>query len=126
MVDCRWIENRQGVMDFTRNLPEDLQVIFFGVIIFVLALALFEFILIAGKLPPLIVGGLSLTAGGGLSNLIDRLMNGGRVVYFIAVKPSFTHFVIFNYADIAIFSGAILLLFCTLRYSLQGIYARTS
>ena len=54
--------------------------------------------------------GLSLIAGGSIGNQIDRLLNGGAVVDFMSVGIGQIRTGIFNLADIAILTGAFVLL----------------
>jgi len=54
---------------------------------------------------------LALVAGGGLSNLIDRLVYDGRVTDFLNVGIGSLRTGIFNLADTAILAGALLLIF---------------
>jgi signal peptidase II len=49
--------------------------------------------------------------GGGLGNLIDRMMNDGRVVDFVSLGVGSLRTGIMNVADVAVFAGAMLLLF---------------
>ena len=50
--------------------------------------------------------GLLLALGGGIGNLVDRIVQGGRVTDFI--EPLFVRFAVFNLADVAIVLGAAL------------------
>ncbi len=52
---------------------------------------------------------LALVAGGGVSNVIDRILRGGRVVDFLNVGIGSVRTGIFNLADVAILAGVILL-----------------
>ena len=60
---------------------------------------------------PLIVLGISLILGGGFSNLIDRVVNNGKVVDFMNVGIGGLRTGIFNVADVAIMAGPVVLLF---------------
>jgi len=51
----------------------------------------------------------ALVLGGGVSNLLDRLFNEGRVIDFMMVKVGAVHTAIFNLADVMILSGCLLL-----------------
>jgi signal peptidase II len=54
--------------------------------------------------------GLSIIAGGGLGNLIDRIFRGGRVSDFLNLGIGNFRTGIFNVADMAILAGCVLLL----------------
>jgi signal peptidase II len=66
--------------------------------------------LFARRLQPWRVVALALVAGGGISNLIDRLLYDGRVTDFLNVGIGGVRTGIFNVADMAIMAGALLLL----------------
>jgi signal peptidase II len=51
----------------------------------------------------------ALVTGGGLSNLLDRLANGGRVTDFLVLHLGPLHTGVFNIADLAITAGTVLL-----------------
>ena len=53
---------------------------------------------------------MALIAGGGTSNLLDRIMDGGRVTDFLNVGIGSLRTGIFNFADMAILAGAILVI----------------
>ena len=53
---------------------------------------------------------LSLVTGGGISNMVDRIFNEGRVIDFMNVGIGSIRTGIFNVADIAITGGAVWLL----------------
>ena len=57
-----------------------------------------------------VVLGLGLLAGGGLSNWIDRLLNGGAVTDFMVLGVGPLHTGIFNVADVAVMAGSAVLL----------------
>ena len=52
-----------------------------------------------------------LLVSGGIGNLIDRVLN-GRVVDYINLL--FMHFAVFNFADICVTVGVVLLVLCIL------------
>lgn len=76
------------------------------------ALALLLVYLTLGSAPSLL-GTLAraLIAGGGMSNLIDRLTHDGAVVDFLNIGLGSVRTGIFNLADVAIMAGVVLLLF---------------
>jgi signal peptidase II len=59
--------------------------------------------------------GLSLMAGGSIGNLIDRLLNTGAVIDFMSVGVGPIRSGIFNLADVAILTGAFILLLLILK-----------
>ena len=59
--------------------------------------------------------GLSLLAGGGAGNLIDRIAHDGRVVDFINLGLGPLRTGVFNLADVAVTTGVVLLAFSGLR-----------
>jgi signal peptidase II len=75
-----------------------------------LLIALVGASLFARRLEPWRVVALALVAGGGISNLIDRLLYNGRVTDFLNVGIGSLRTGIFNVADMAIMAGALLLL----------------
>jgi len=60
--------------------------------------------------PPALTVGAALVAGGGMGNLWDRLLGGGRVVDFLNVGLGSLRTGIFNAADLAIMAGVAVLL----------------
>ncbi len=63
---------------------------------------------------------LSCVAGGGLSNLVDRVLREGRVVDFLNVGIGRVRTGVFNVADIAITFGAIYVVWAGLRRDISG------
>ena len=52
----------------------------------------------------------ALMLGGGVSNLLDRVFNDGRVIDFMMIKVGALHTAIFNLADVMILTGCGLLI----------------
>lgn len=59
---------------------------------------------------PLSILGASLIVGGGVSNLLDRLLHNGAVVDFVSMGVGNLRTGVFNLADVAIMAGAGILL----------------
>lgn len=59
--------------------------------------------------------GLSLLAGGGIGNLIDRIFNNGAVIDFVSLGIGSLRTGIFNLADVAIVAGILMLLLWSAR-----------
>jgi signal peptidase II len=58
---------------------------------------------------------IALVIGGGLGNLIDRIVHDGRVVDFMQVGFPWLRTGVFNVADMAIMTGVGLMLLTTVR-----------
>jgi signal peptidase II len=109
LIKLEYDENHGAFLSIGENLPAPIFLSFSFVFV---AAAVFLLILGVRKqdvnLRTLI--GLSLIAGGGIGNLIDRLWNVGAVVDFMRVGIGRVHTGIFNFADVAILTGAIVVL----------------
>ena len=66
--------------------------------------------------PLLVTIAIALVIGGGLGNLIDRIVHDGRVVDFMQVGFPWLRTGVFNVADMAIMAGVGLMLFATLQH----------
>lgn len=86
---------------------------------------LLVYLLTAACMGPLLLVGLSLICGGGVSNLLDRVMFGGTVVDFVMLKLGGYRTGVFNLADVAISLGAVLVLVAALWRLLGGPCERT-
>ena len=72
---------------------------------------LFAYCLAATPANPVVLPALGIVIGGGLSNLIDRLLYGGYVVDFLNVGIGPVRTGIFNVADVFIVTGVLLFVF---------------
>jgi signal peptidase II len=66
-----------------------------------------------GKFSLLQLLAISLVAGGGIGNLIDRVTNYGWVIDFMQLQAGLLGSGIFNVADVLIFAGLVVLLITT-------------
>ena len=73
--------------------------------------------LLRGKMPPLERVAWTLVLGGGIGNLIDRVMNGVVVDY---INVLFMNFAVFNFADICVCCGVGLLILSILLDDRHG------
>lgn len=114
-LHLHYTENPGAALSIGANLPEHsrffLFVIFTG---FTLTLILL-FTVINNKLTPLKIVALSLVLGGGISNLLDRVFKGGVVVDFMVIGIGDFRTGIFNIADVAIVTGAVLFILSNTR-----------
>lgn len=109
MVRLDYTENRGAVLSFEYCLPEQWRGPVLTVAVAAFLGLLMGYLLLAAALRPLPVTALSLIWGGALSNLLDRVVFGGLVIDFLSLGWGGFRTAIFNMADAAIVSGAILL-----------------
>jgi signal peptidase II len=102
------VENPGSFLSLGASLPEHLRFTLFTAAAAVLLTGLVCAALFASLGPARIIA-LGLVAGGGISNLIDRLLYDGRVTDFLNVGIGSFRTGIFNLADMAILAGALLL-----------------
>jgi signal peptidase II len=105
------VENPGSFLSLGASLPENLRFALFTAAVAVLLMGLVYASLFARRLGPARFIALGLVAGGGVSNLIDRLIYDGRVTDFLNVGIGTFRTGIFNLADTAILAGALLLIF---------------
>jgi signal peptidase II len=104
------VENPGSFLSLGASLPQHLRFTLFTGAVAVLLIGLVGAALFAKRLGRLRFVALALVAGGGISNLIDRLMYDGRVTDFLNVGVGTLRTGIFNVADMAILFGALLLI----------------
>ena len=104
------VENPGSFLSLGASLPERFRFALFTGAVAALLIGLVAASLFARRLEAWRVIALALVAGGGISNLIDRLLYNGRVTDFLNVGIGGLRTGIFNVADMAIMAGALLLL----------------
>jgi signal peptidase II len=104
------VQNPGSFLSLGASLPENFRFALFTAAVGALLVGLVAASLFARRLQPWRVVALALVAGGGISNLIDRLLYNGRVTDFLNVGIGGVRTGIFNVADMAIMAGALLLL----------------
>lgn len=110
VVRLEHTENLGAFLSFGAELAEPMRFLLF-VVVAALGLAACLVVLFRGRRwPPGTVAGLSLIVGGGLGNLIDRLLQDGAVTDYVSVGVGPLRTGIFNLADVAILTGAFLIL----------------
>ena len=113
-----YAENPGGFLSFGAGWSPETRFWIFTVIVSVMLLGILIFALrISNQTPLLTVIAVALVMGGGLSNLIDRILNEGRVVDFIQVGIGVLRTGVFNIADMAIMTGLGLILLANLQNS---------
>jgi signal peptidase II len=102
-------ENPGSFLSLGASLPEQLRFTLFTAAVMVVLVGLVCAALFARRLSTARFVALALLAGGGISNLIDRLLYDGRVTDFLNVGIGTLRTGIFNLADMVILAGALLL-----------------
>lgn len=115
VVTLSYAENGGAMLSIGAGLPEHTRFLIFTAGVGALLAAMAGVLLFAKSLSRALVIALSLILAGGGSNLFDRLSNNGRVVDFVTLGAAGIRTGIFNVADMAIMSGASLLLFTIIR-----------
>lgn len=110
IIELIYAENPGGMLGFGDQLPEIVRFLVFEVMVGLVLIILFLFCLFKTNLGAVRVLSYILILSGGLGNLIDRLINDGKVVDFIVLGIGKLHTGIFNIADVYVSSGVILLL----------------
>ena len=108
-VHFEYVENTGAFLGLGSNLPSAARLLLF--VIFSGAGLLAAFVYLArvdglGLMPTI---GLSLLAGGGVGNLVDRISNAGAVTDFVRLGIGPLRTGIFNMADVAIVAGVLML-----------------
>ena len=111
----QYAENSGAFLSLGSSLPEPWRHLVFTVFVAIFLLALLAFLFFSRSVPKDLIILLALVCTGGLSNLIDRIAYGGRVVDFLNVGIGPLRTGIFNVADMAITGGAIFLLIDNFR-----------
>lgn len=109
-VRFEYAENPGAFLSLGSDWPEVFRVWLLPVVTAGMLAALCTFLLLKQRLPRSEFLGLSLILGGGLGNLIDRLLRDGHVTDFLNLGVGSVRTGIFNVADAAITAGALLVL----------------
>ncbi len=103
-------ENYGGMLSFGSSLSGEHRFLILTVFVAIALTGFFLFALLSKKMTTLQIISISLVLGGGLGNLIDRLLNDGAVIDFLVVGIGNVRTAVFNFADVAILLGALVLL----------------
>jgi signal peptidase II len=114
LVHWQYEENRGAMLSLGSNLSAPARFLVFTVGVGVLLAGLAVFVLARGKNFREIVAG-SLVVGGGLGNLLDRILYDGAVIDFVSVGIGPVRTGVFNAADVAVFLGVGLFVLFALR-----------
>ncbi len=106
----QYAENTGAFLSIGSGLPEFARTWLFTILSGTLLILLFVYILVNRHFARKHVFALSLILGGGTGNLIDRILNDGRVVDFMNMGIGRLRTGIFNIADVVIMTGMALIL----------------
>ncbi len=112
-------ENRGGMLSLGSDLTPDARFWLFTVSVGTLLTMLLLYATFNPEMPWQDRAAISLVAGGGIGNLIDRLAYDGAVIDFLNVGIGGLRTAIFNLADVAVLLGATALVMRVLRRMTQ-------
>ncbi len=112
----QYAENKGAFLSIGASLPENVRGLLFTVGIGAIVFGILGYLLFVPALPHATTVTLSLIAGGGFSNLIDRIAYGGYVIDFLNIGLGGLRTGIFNIADVAIMVGAMSLIVRSMKH----------
>lgn len=110
-VQLVYAENSGAFLGLGGNLPEGIRFLLLTVLNGVVIAGVFVFLLARWRMPRAQFAGLALVVAGGVGNMIDRVVNDGRVTDFLVLGVGPVRTGIFNVADVAIVLAGVLLVF---------------
>ena len=111
-------ENHGGFLGIVSNLPSELRFLFLNILVALLLCASLVYLLRFPQKNSHIWVPLTMITGGGLGNLLDRLLGNGGVTDFIIVgMAGIAQTGIFNLADVFILTGSFALGFQLFRHA---------
>ena len=114
-VRLRLAENTGAFLSLGAGLSPTLRFWIFTVAAAAMVVGVTAFALTTDDIPRAGIVAMAFVAGGGISNLIDRITRGGSVVDFLNFGIGSLRTGILNVADIAIFFGALYLMWVGFR-----------
>lgn len=103
-------ENHGAMLSLGAGLPESIRFLFFTVLVAIVLSALLLFVLLKRSMALKDAVAAGLVIGGGLGNVIDRILYNGAVLDFLNIGIGDVRTGVFNVADVAILAGVLLYL----------------
>jgi signal peptidase II len=107
----RYVENTGGFLGLGAGMPRPVRAVFFIAFPLLVLTVMLVYVMRSPRISWPMLTGFAFLLGGGIGNLIDRLMFDGRVSDFINVGIGrWLRTGIFNFADLSVMIGCLLLL----------------
>lgn len=113
IVQFTYTENPGAFLGLGADWPGSVRFVILIVLVAVILTLLLSFTIRSRVLNLSQLMGMALITGGGLSNLIDRIIREGRVIDYVTIGFGNIRTGIFNFADVAVMLGVIVLIFST-------------
>jgi signal peptidase II len=113
LVQLQLVHNHGAFLGMGANLPAPARIVILGGLVPLGLFATVVWLLRGAAVSRLQLAAIGLIVGGGLGNWIDRLFHDGRVTDFVSVGVGGLRTGIFNFADVAVVGGMLLLLVAT-------------
>ena len=127
-VRLQYAENKGAFLSLGSSLPEETRFWVFTVAVSLALLGLFACVVVRlRKMKFSNVLALTLIVAGSISNVIDRMLNNGRVVDFLNIGIGSLRTGIFNIADVAITVGVCLVVlnsFLKVKFSFRQLFSK--
>jgi signal peptidase II len=105
LLRLSYTENTGAFLGLCAGMPENIRHTVFVILVSIFLLGFMLFVIRSKKLSSFAVASSALIISGGLSNLIDRIINQGAVIDFMNIGVGSLRTGIFNVADVAIMVG---------------------
>lgn len=115
-IRLQYAENTGAFLSLGSGLPKVVRTWLFTILSGALLIGLFFYIIYNRDLGKYHIFALSLILGGGSSNMIDRILNDGKVIDFLNVGIGSLRTGIFNIADALIMTGMGLIIFSHIKW----------
>jgi signal peptidase II len=115
-----YVENEGAFLSMGARFPRPIRMVIFIAFPLLVLAGMVAYLLRRGGVNWGTLVGFSLIVGGGAGNLLDRLLRDGRVGDFIMIGVGGIRTGIFNFADLTVLAGCLVLLFSPGREKLRS------